>query len=145
VNIIPGFPGYFATEDGRIWSAKRGGRFRKPSLAGRYALLGLCVDGVQHSCAVHVLVASAFLGPRPAGMEVRHLDGNEFNNNVRNLRYGTHSENMHDKRTHGTNPQVNKTHCKYGHEYTPENIYIWAGMPNRRNCRACRRGPNRKA
>lgn len=46
---------------------------------------------------VHVLVALAFLGPRPAGMMVRHLDGNKWNNAALNLRYGTAHENQNDR------------------------------------------------
>ncbi len=29
-----------------------------------------------------------------------------------------------------------KTHCKHGHEYTPDNTYRWRG---RRHCRTCKR------
>jgi hypothetical protein len=36
---------------------------------------------------VHDLVASAFLGPCPAGFKVRHKDGNGFNNKLENLEY----------------------------------------------------------
>ena len=49
-----------------------------------------------HTVKVHRLVANAFLGKKEDGMEIRHLDGNPKNNNVTNLKYGTHSENMRD-------------------------------------------------
>lgn len=45
---------------------------------------------------VHQLVALTFLGPRPKGQEVRHLDGDPLNNAVTNLAYGTRSENILD-------------------------------------------------
>lgn len=32
----------------------------------------------------------------------------------------------------------NKTHCKQGHEYTPENTYVNPSSPGHRNCRTCR-------
>lgn len=38
---------------------------------------------------VHALVAEAFLGPRPPGMDVYHADGSRDNNHVSNLRYDT--------------------------------------------------------
>lgn len=50
---------------------------------------------------VHVLVAAAFIGPRPDGLDVRHLDGDPTNNAVGNLEYGTHQSNMHDMVRHG--------------------------------------------
>ena len=38
----------------------------------------------------------------PAGMEVRHLDGNRANPALSNLTYGTPRENAHDRIAHGT-------------------------------------------
>jgi hypothetical protein len=43
----------------------------------------------------------AFVGPRPPGLEIRHLDGDPGNNALNNLRYGTRSENLVDKSYHG--------------------------------------------
>lgn len=42
------------------------------------------------------IVAEAFIGQRPSGMEIRHLDGDPRNNKIENLAYGTHSENVLD-------------------------------------------------
>jgi Trp operon repressor len=50
---------------------------------------------------VHHLVLGAFIGLRPEHLVTRHLDGNRTNNNITNLKYGTHSENMKDKIKHG--------------------------------------------
>ena len=50
---------------------------------------------------VHRIVARAYLGRRPAGMDVRHLDGVKTNNRVWNLAYGTRKENMDDNLRHG--------------------------------------------
>ena len=52
---------------------------------------------------IHALVAEAFLGPRPVGMQVAHNDGDHRNNAADNLRYATPRENNGDKRKHGTN------------------------------------------
>lgn len=47
-------------------------------------------------CTVHRLVLEAFIGPRPAGMECCHADGDRENNNLENLRWGTREENRAD-------------------------------------------------
>lgn len=49
---------------------------------------------------VHRLVALTFLGERPEGMDIRHLDGVVTNNNVENLCYGTKSSNQIDIMKH---------------------------------------------
>lgn len=44
----------------------------------------------------------AFVGPRPIGSLIRHLDGDHTNNRPFNLAYGTQIENMADALDHGT-------------------------------------------
>lgn len=44
------------------------------------------------------------MGPRPDGLECRHLDGNPANNRLLNLKWGTRTENVHDSMLHGTKP-----------------------------------------
>jgi hypothetical protein len=60
-------------------------------------------DNHQKEKMVHQLVLTAFVGPKPVGMETRHRDGNRQNNRLDNLMWGSSSENNgHDKRLHGT-------------------------------------------
>ncbi len=97
VTPIPGFPGYHATEDGGIWSAKRGPIARlKTCQKGTSSYLGLhvCVGGKAYTHYVHELVALAFHGARPVGHQVMHLDDNPRNNRADNLAYGTPAENV---------------------------------------------------
>ena len=54
---------------------------------------------------VHTLVAEAFIGPRPTGLDVCHDDGDASNNHVSNLRYDTHRANLGDAIEHGTTPK----------------------------------------
>jgi hypothetical protein len=66
-----------------------------------YNLIGLNNKG-HKTHYVHTLVATAFHGPRPEGMECRHLDGNGFNNKEDNLEWSSHQTNMDDLKKHGT-------------------------------------------
>lgn len=105
--------------------------------AGGYLVVTLYGEAGGKTYHVHRLVMNAFVGPRPAGMEVRHLDGNPQNALLDNLAYGTPSENRHDRRAHGTDPMANKTHCPSGHRYDEENTYSPPSRPTARYCRAC--------
>lgn len=67
-----------------------------------YPILNLSLNGKMTTFRVHTLVALAFLGPRPPGAEVRHLDGNPRNSHLSNLAYGSSQENANDKTRHGT-------------------------------------------
>ncbi len=76
-------------------------------LAGKhqkgYMQLVLC-DGMgkKKTVRVHNLVARYFIGERPKGRIVRHLDSNPRNNKVSNLSYGTYLDNENDKISNGT-------------------------------------------
>lgn len=93
-------------------------------------------DGGQTK-RIHALVAEAFLGPRPKGLEVCHNNGDKLDNRLANLRYDTKSANMRDSVQHGTNLWANRTHCPQGHEYTPENTHGKGIKGNGRRCVEC--------
>ena len=50
------------------------------------------------------LVLTAFVGPPPLDHDAAHWDGDPTNNCLDNLRWATDSENMSDKKRHGTDP-----------------------------------------
>lgn len=81
-----------------------------------------------------------FVGPIPAGLTLDHLCRNRLCVNPEHLEPVTHEENVR-RGARG----VLKTHCKHGHEFTPDNIY-WTG-PGRshRRCRACTRAQQQEA
>lgn len=61
-------------------------------------------DGRQVTLRVHLLVAAAFMGPTPNGLEVNHIDGVKANCATSNLEFVTHSANMKHAYALGLNP-----------------------------------------
>ena len=129
VKTILGFPNYAITKDGHIWSNPRKRNYRLPltSLFGKnikplisrfyrgrwlsptisdwgYLWLYLYRPGIRKGvrCWIHRLVLETYVGPRPKGMECRHLDNNPANNQLENLCWGTKKENQHDRIKNGT-------------------------------------------
>ena len=105
---IPGWPGYVATRDGRIFSESnwRGYGLRElrqdVDRHGYPSVRLTPMFGRRKRLKVHALVATAFLGARPSpAHEVRHLDGNPLNNAAENLAWGTRAENAADRERHG--------------------------------------------
>lgn len=99
---IPSDPGYFVSSDGcAVYTTCIRGRPEPIELRQRENEGYLYVRLRAKDRAIHRIVAATFLGPRPPGMEVRHLDGNKRNNAPANLAYGTRSENIQDRARHG--------------------------------------------
>lgn len=121
----------------------------KPAATGSSDLfsrrISVCLtkDGRQKMRAVSNLVLEAHVGPRPVGAVARHYpDRDPWNCALANLSWATQSQNMLDKRTHGTDHQVSKMHCPQGHPYEGENLII--NSKGRRECRVCKNESNRR-
>ena len=102
---VPGFEGNYSVDSlGNLISYKR--RDKRYLIGGidkdGYRKAILCMNGSRHHARIATLIAAAFIGPKPLGMVVRHLDGNLLNNRPENLCYGTQKENIADKEIHGT-------------------------------------------
>lgn len=141
---LPGMEGHYEVSSwGEVRSLpgfKRRGTVLRAHVTStlRYPAVGIHLLGHCRNRTVHTLVAETFLGARPPGMQVRHLDGDHLHACATNLAWGTPSENGYDKRTHGTDHNVNKTHCPRGHAYD-EHGYEVPSRPGGRYCRACTR------
>lgn len=112
---IPGYPRYYASEDGHIWSMRQTKWKRlRPAVTRRdHIVVGLC-SGKKNSKRqfyVHRLILLAFAGPCPPGMECRHLDDDPFNNRLENLRWGTRLENAADKNRNGRQTRGEDVKC----------------------------------
>lgn len=79
---------------GRIVAGGLGG-----ALGNQYRYVWI---GGKRKRKVASVVAECFIGPRPTGMVIRHVDGERLNDASENLAYGTHKENSADMHTHGT-------------------------------------------
>lgn len=118
-RVVQDFPDYEVSNDGlvrRRFSTPTGspgnprpaGYILKPGLDHkRRPRIRPVKDGQEKrlSVQVAVLVAEAFIGPRPAGKVLAHWDGNPENNRVQNLRWATNLENMEDRDRHGRTPR----------------------------------------
>lgn len=90
--------------------------------------------------SAHRFSYETFVGPIPEGMGLDHLCRVRCCVNPRHLEPVTHRENV----MRGLAPTVSRvaaiaaklarTHCKWGHPFTRENVRIYR---NRRNCIAC--------
>ncbi len=92
--------------------------------------------------STHRLAYELWAGPVPEGLDLDHLCRNRACFNPEHLDPVTHRENA----LRGVSmvaENARKTHCKHGHEFTPENIVpVGGGQPGRK-CRACRDISNR--
>ena len=101
---------YEVSRCGRIRRARPGrrtaaGREMKPVLMKiGYFMVAPTVAGRNRRFYLHELVALAFIGPRPAGREINHIDGVKTNNVASNLEYVSHAENMRHARRLGLLP-----------------------------------------
>ena len=104
---IPGFTGYEVSDEGQVRSYRKNpaGRLMRPAknIRNHYRYAMLQSDsGKPTAVHVHRLVLLAFVGPKPDGLQTRHLDGDTENNRLDNLVYGTVAENAADRVRHGT-------------------------------------------
>lgn len=125
---VVGWSGFYEVSDlGRVRAGTtrlHRGQVLRPGVNKKsgYLTVTLTRPGADRYCAyVHDLVTAAFIGPKPAGEEVRHRDGVRANCAADNLHYGTRSSNALDRHEHGT---MNQAHGEehYFHKLTADDV-----------------------
>ena len=117
---IPNHPGFKAMTDGTILG-KRG----KPMIGHvdrcGYREVLLSENGKTNSARVHRLVAETFI-PNPNNYrDVNHIDGNKLNNNIDNLEWVSHSNNIRHSYKNGLQNNITN---RYGNYHVLTNIEI---------------------
>jgi len=93
-RIVAEFPNYEVSNTGKVRNIDTKKELTGHILNNGYHQVGLYSNKRPYYRMVHCLVAIAFIGNKPYGMEVNHKDGDKLNNDVANLEYITHSKNM---------------------------------------------------
>lgn len=107
---VPGYEDrYIVSDGGVVCSLRRNGAHLRQKIRTKNGYtrpeVGLFGDdGKQRWFTVAKVVMLAFVGPRPEGMEIDHIDGNPTNNCLSNLRYVTHLDNIHYSIESGKHP-----------------------------------------
>jgi hypothetical protein len=101
----------------------------------------------------HRVAYELAIGPIPEGMNLDHLCHTRDSScsggdsclhrrcvNPLHLEPVSARDNTHRSTVAIAAQNAAKTHCPQGHEYTPENTYVWADAPGAsRHCRTCAR------
>lgn len=81
-----------------------------------YPQVNVMLSGGIQTVVVHILVATAFLGPRPEGYQINHKNSIRDDNRLANLEYCTASENI----SHSYRTKIRKTN--FGHDHPKSTV-----------------------
>lgn len=107
------------------------------ALDGAFGYGRVVISGTRSTANAHRWIYEQTNGPIPPGLVVRHKCDNPPCVDLDHLELGTYADNAHDRDSRGRHAGTKKTHCKHGHEFTPENTYV--NKNGHRLCRACGR------
>lgn len=136
-RYVVGSTSHLVSDQGEVFSG-----YHNKILTGKlnqdgYPSVCLVIHKIQKTLLVHHLVLEAFVGPKPEGLQARHLNDVKTDNRLENLVWGTVKENSQDAVRNGVHSMTRRTHCPQGHEYTDRNTY--KPPSGGRKCRICGR------
>ena len=102
IKPIKGFPNYFITNDGKVYTEYRGTKRKELKLHQHHTGYNYANiyrkndDGIteRHYIRVHRLVYSHFIGELDNKLCIDHIDSNKKNNHWTNLQQITYQENL---------------------------------------------------
>ncbi len=94
-----------------------------------------CLSVNKKSALAHITSWELHRGPIPEGLYTLHKCDIPLCVNPEHLFLGTQKDNIRDLVEKGRHPGSLKTHCKRGHEFTPENTKITTY--GSRSCKTC--------
>lgn len=100
---------------------------------GKINVGGTLVPSHKVSYEIHI-------GPMPMDCLVRQTCNNRACVNPGHLVLWSATERTVARQYDEDGNRTARTHCGRGHEFTPENTYIWDGQPTMRHCMTCRHG-----
>lgn len=103
-RVVFGYHGPYVRKGKKLSPGKR---------QGGYLMVVLCKDGEEKTCAVHRLVAEAFLENPDDLPEVNHIDEDPSNNRVENLERCTHQYNIDYSKSKPVS-QIDSYGCEVG-------------------------------
>jgi hypothetical protein len=132
---VASLPGYEASDLGRVRGPRGGVRQGSVGPCG-FLTIQVSVNGEQSCRRIGTLVAEAWLGPPPTGLQVRRLDGDTLNDRVANLAYGTWADVRADHLARAERERAAGASdtCPLGHRYADWRQWNWG----ERYCPTCR-------
>ena len=109
---IPDFSDYFIDENGDVFSKSyhpiqnKNCELKKLKISKHksgYLYVVLFKNGKRYFKKLHKIIAETFIPNHENHPFVRHLDDNKLNNSLENLAWGTHQDNMDDRKKNGNN------------------------------------------
>jgi len=102
---VPGWPEYYVTTDGRVFSLKlSGGRWLSAGKKSGYSSFCLHKNAVRKNYPVHRIMAMTFFEDWQEGESVvDHVDGVRSNNDISNIRLVDYCENAWNSRSRKSN------------------------------------------
>ena len=119
---------YEVSEDGRIFRNVKSKKQNKIVVDYHHSEKGYCFtfvcrEGKVQRIPIARVVAECWLGEKPEGYEIDHIDRNSLNNHYSNLRYVTKSEQMKN-RDHSGISEIGKKNLAKQHEACKKSVIL---------------------